>query len=226
MLKEKIIETLVKNGAKRWTKGTMDRLYINPETVGFEFEYNSRGKLYGATNGEHSYNEREAWDIKNSKTYIDIETGKISYTNKTMFEVAQMFRDNIIAEVEAAQEPASQEPEESAKIENSPSLHALTDDQLSSLQYNTKMALTEGPYDADREAALQQLHEIRLEAWTRNWGGTPKPGERENYERHLARENERYEKIRDTGDLGKIYTVRNLIWTAQDRLAWLDSMKV
>lgn len=79
MTDEKINE-LIDRGASRWTKGGYDRLYINPEIVGLECDYYKSGNIsYAKFNGEKISNSM-ASKIKASKTYVDINTGKLHST--------------------------------------------------------------------------------------------------------------------------------------------------
>ncbi len=72
MGKEEKIKKLEEAGAKRWTKDGMDRLYINPEILGFIYEKYKTGRIaYAELNGEKISNNRMT-KILFGKTYIDI----------------------------------------------------------------------------------------------------------------------------------------------------------
>ena len=84
MLNEMKINELIKNGFNRWTKGNMDRLYINAAQLGLVCEYYNSGNIcYAEFNGEKISNSR-ARSMKSAKTFIDIKTGKIYSDNETL----------------------------------------------------------------------------------------------------------------------------------------------
>lgn len=104
MLNQKMIEALEAKGFKRWTRGDMDRLYINPEVaLNFEYDTNKSGNVSGAyLNGEKISNN---WgrEIVNSKTYIDVNTGKLVSNYDMMRDAAQEIMDSVTAEIEQAE---------------------------------------------------------------------------------------------------------------------------
>lgn len=76
-LNEKQIEKLEAKGFKRWTKGSYDRLYINPEDYGVEYDYYKTGNISSVKlNGERVSNA-DGRRLKASKVYIDVETGEL-----------------------------------------------------------------------------------------------------------------------------------------------------
>ena len=71
-------------GFQRWTKGTMDRLYIKANMLGLNCEYYKTGNIsYAEFRGEKISNS-EAGRMKAAKTYIDINTGKAYSDNYTL----------------------------------------------------------------------------------------------------------------------------------------------
>lgn len=77
MLEESTIKELEAKGFKRWTKGAIDRLYINAAQLGLECDYYKSGNISAATfNGERISNS-QAYRYQAAKTYIDIKTGKL-----------------------------------------------------------------------------------------------------------------------------------------------------
>ena len=71
-------------GFKRWTKGEMDRLYINAKELGLECQYYKTGNVcYAEFKGEKISNTR-ATEMLAAKTYIDIKSGKGFSTNYTL----------------------------------------------------------------------------------------------------------------------------------------------
>lgn len=130
MLNEKTIKALEEKGFKRWTKGSMDRLYINAETaLDFEYDTNKSGHVSGAyLNGERISNSRGA-ELVNSKTYIDVATGELVSNHDMMREAAQAIMDAVAGEIEAA---------EAAENDDTPEIVegvALTEDQIRSLEF-------------------------------------------------------------------------------------------
>lgn len=78
MMNQRQIEKLESMGYRRWQKGDMDRLYINPKDIGLEVEYYSTGNVrYAEFNGIHVSNS-EARRIMGGKYYIDVKTAKVN----------------------------------------------------------------------------------------------------------------------------------------------------
>lgn len=130
MLNEKMIKGLEEKGFKRWTKGNMDRLYINAETaLDFEYDTNKSGHVSGAyLNGERISNSRGA-ALVNSKTYVDVATGELVSNHDMMRDAAQEIMDTVAEEIEAAE--ASENTKTAEIIEG----RALTEDQIRFLEY-------------------------------------------------------------------------------------------
>ena len=77
MLTEERINELTEKGFKRWTKGNLDRLYINPSQLGLVCSYYNTGNIkYAEFNGENISNS-QARRYKAAKTFIDIKTGTV-----------------------------------------------------------------------------------------------------------------------------------------------------
>lgn len=101
---QKVIEALEKKGFSRWTKGTMDRLYINPTCIGLELEYYKTGNVSDAyLNGERISNTRGR-EMKAAKCYIDIATGDCVSNYDVFVEAMQALLAE--AEAELAEEEA------------------------------------------------------------------------------------------------------------------------
>ena len=98
-LTEKQIAAYEAKGFRRWTKGDMDRLYINAESYGVTFEY-ARGRVWGATFGEYDAVPHEARLIKSAKVYVDVATGELHVETESIY--ADYIRETveaIIAEI-------------------------------------------------------------------------------------------------------------------------------
>lgn len=99
-----IIAKLESKGFNRWTKGNMDRLYINAKDLGLEVDYYKTGNVSSATwQGEHISNA-DARRLLESKVWIDVKTGELHVnTSFDLFdamsveEAAQAYIDSIIA---------------------------------------------------------------------------------------------------------------------------------
>ena len=75
-------------GFKRWTKGSMDRLYINAEQLGLVCEYYNSGNVRHATFKGEQISNRRAGSMKWSKTYIDVKTGMVYSDSETLKQAA------------------------------------------------------------------------------------------------------------------------------------------
>lgn len=94
-LNDKQIAAYEAKGFNRWTKGNMDRLYINARDYGCKFDYYNTGNIRNCYfNGERVSNA-EGYRFKSTKVYIDVKTGELSITTSTDYE------DEIRAAVEA-----------------------------------------------------------------------------------------------------------------------------
>lgn len=82
------IEELEAMGFKRWTKGGMDRLYINASALGLNCTYYKTGNVSNAWFDGYEISNCEARRMKASKTYIDIKTEKVYSDNTTLAEKA------------------------------------------------------------------------------------------------------------------------------------------
>jgi len=102
MLNENTIKALENKGFKRWTKGNLDRMYINASQLGLECSYYKTGNISAAYfNGELISNS-QGYRYKASKTYIDIKTGRVFSDYTTLKEVAQELLDSVTDEAKEA----------------------------------------------------------------------------------------------------------------------------
>lgn len=100
MLNERIIKALEMKGFKRWTKGTMDRLYINAETLGLELDYYKTGNICSAIYRGESISNNMAREMKAAKTYVDITDGTVHSTSWTLQKDVEIMLDDTMEEVE------------------------------------------------------------------------------------------------------------------------------
>jgi len=82
------IDELEELGFKRWQKGTFDRLYINATQLGLVCQYYKTGNIKAATFDGDSISNSEAYRMKAAKTYIDVKTGEVISTNKSLMKAA------------------------------------------------------------------------------------------------------------------------------------------
>lgn len=115
MMNEKMINDLIDMGAKRWTKGDHDRLYITAEILGLEYESYSTGNVrYAEFKGEQISNSL-AREMLASKCYIDLTTGEIVCRNYTL----KCALEELLESLETAeQEQAVEETAETAEPTN------------------------------------------------------------------------------------------------------------
>lgn len=104
MLNDMTIKALEEKGFKRWTKGTMDRLYVNADKLGLDCCYNKSGRVLGATFNDEHVSNTHASEMLTAKTYIDVLTGEVhsiyAYTHakcQTLLDAAQKILDEILA---------------------------------------------------------------------------------------------------------------------------------
>jgi hypothetical protein len=67
MTKEEKIDKLIAAGAKRWQKGSMDRIYINAEIIGLSYDCNGQNGTFAGKTISNS----KVRDLRNEKHYID-----------------------------------------------------------------------------------------------------------------------------------------------------------
>ena len=88
MLDEKKIAELTGKGFSRWTKGNIDRLYINSTQLGLVCSYYDTGNIKSAEFCGHSISNCQARRYKAAKTFIDIKTEKVYSDYPTLKEAA------------------------------------------------------------------------------------------------------------------------------------------
>ena len=77
MLNEQKIAELTEKGFNRWTKGSIDRLYINASQLGLVCTYYKTGNISGAEFNGETISNCQARRYKTAKTFIDIKTGNV-----------------------------------------------------------------------------------------------------------------------------------------------------
>lgn len=88
MLTNEKIAELEAKGFKRWTKGNLDRLYINASQLGLVCSYYNTGNIRDAEFNGGSISNCEARRMKAAKTFVDIKTGRVYSDNNTLKDAA------------------------------------------------------------------------------------------------------------------------------------------
>lgn len=73
-------------GFKRWTKGNMDRLYINCTAYGCEFSYYNTGNIRDCFWRGERVSNSEGRRFKATKVYVDLADGNLHVQTGTEFE--------------------------------------------------------------------------------------------------------------------------------------------
>lgn len=81
MLNTHEIENLEKRGFKRWKKNGMDRLYVNATALGLNYTCYKTGNIMSAEFNGETISNSEARRMKEAKTYIDLNVGKVYSDN-------------------------------------------------------------------------------------------------------------------------------------------------
>lgn len=89
MITEEKIMELERKGFKRWTKGSMDRLYIESWNLGLVCQYYKTGNIRDAWFDGARVSNCEARRMKSAKTFIDIKTGTVHSDNNALREAAE-----------------------------------------------------------------------------------------------------------------------------------------
>lgn len=109
MMSDKMIDKLATKGFNRWTKGNMDRMYINASQLGLACSYHTTGSIKNATFCGDSISNCEARRLKADKCYVDLKTGTITANNSRLSDAAQALIDEASAEIEAEEAAAKAE---------------------------------------------------------------------------------------------------------------------
>ena len=77
MMDAKMIAKLEEMGGKRWTKGSMDRMYFNARDLGLELKYYETGNVKDAKFRGAQLSNSDGRRYKAAKTYVDLATGEV-----------------------------------------------------------------------------------------------------------------------------------------------------
>lgn len=89
MLSESKIAELTGKGFTRWTKGNLDRLYINAAQLGLVCSYYNTGNVKHAEFRGQMISNCEARRMKAAKTFIDIKTEAVYSDNNSLEQAAR-----------------------------------------------------------------------------------------------------------------------------------------
>lgn len=89
MLNETKIKELEEKGFNRWTKGNLDRLYINASQLGLICSYYNTGNIKRAEFGGGVISNCCARRYKAAKTFIDIKTENVYSDCEELAEAAK-----------------------------------------------------------------------------------------------------------------------------------------
>lgn len=88
MITEERVAELVKLGFNRWTKGNLDRLYINAAQLGLVCDYYNTGNVKSAEFQGNRLSNSEARRMRAAKTFVDVKSGRVYSDNETLKEAA------------------------------------------------------------------------------------------------------------------------------------------
>lgn len=83
MMTEKQIASYEAKGFNRWTKGNMDRLYINAKDLGLEVDYYKTGNVSSAKWCGESISNADGRRFLSSKVFVDVKTGELHVQDRT-----------------------------------------------------------------------------------------------------------------------------------------------
>lgn len=117
-LTEKQIAAYESKGFKRWTKGNLDRLYINCTQYGCEFNYYKTGNISDAYFQGERVSNAEGYRFKSTKVYVDVNTGELHINTNTDYEdEIREAVEAIITEINDELAAAEKAEEEATKAE-------------------------------------------------------------------------------------------------------------
>ena len=73
MTKEDKIKKFIEAGAKRWEKNGMDRLYINPKALGYDWDYYKSGNIcYASDPNGDKISHSQMYRVLAGKIWLDV----------------------------------------------------------------------------------------------------------------------------------------------------------
>lgn len=92
-LTEEKIADLESKGFRRWTKGSMDRLYIHPAQLGLVCTFYKTGNIRTAEFDGVGISNSQARRIRASRTFIDVNTERVHSDMKELAEKARLMAE-------------------------------------------------------------------------------------------------------------------------------------
>lgn len=171
-LNDKQIAALEEKGFKRWTKGNMDRLYIDAEILGLEVNRNKSGNVSGAYYRGERISNSLGTAMARSKTYIDIATGELTSGNWTLEQDARQLYEETMEALEATEneEDATMDQNETRTLTAAEIEQELQDqdiDEYVAYLYAQEAAGTPDPLNPDRIAAFVAKRDAEIAAQQR-----------------------------------------------------------
>lgn len=154
MMTETMIEKLTAKGFSRWTKGAMDRLYINANDLGLYTDHYKSGNIcYASFNGEE-ISHAHALRMLGAKIWIDVETGMLNskYAEDCLVESAEALYAQVKAEIAAEEAAAEESDVKEDTAEDTPTTESSTATCLSMPTIERKqkrMIWSEGWHEVD-----------------------------------------------------------------------------
>lgn len=158
-LNEKQIAALEEKGFRRWTKGTMDRLYINAETMGLEIERRKSGSVSSAYYRGERISNNLGSAMAYAKTYIDIATGELHATNWTLEQDAQQLYDETMEALEASEVAETESATEQATDAETTVPTTDTEKEDQTMSNNTRYEIKEKIVKSGNSRVFQSWHE-------------------------------------------------------------------
>lgn len=168
-------------GFNRWTKGSMDRLYINVTKLGLEVDYYKTGNVSSAKWQGELISNADGRRLLSSKVWIDVKTGELhvrtdfyrSYDEELNVEnVAAAYVESIVAEPE-------DEPEEETEDEGTVAVTLNADGTIS---LNDGISMEVSHSDGDVYITLYGIDIPEGKSWLdyseyaiESWGGYREP---------------------------------------------------
>lgn len=95
------LDALTRAGFKRWTKGALDRMYINAGQLGLVLDYYNTGNVRDAHLNGESISNSQGRRLKEAKTFLDL-TSLIVYSGYE--SLAHLAADRICEALQATYE--------------------------------------------------------------------------------------------------------------------------
>lgn len=228
MLTDKMIAALERKGFSRWTKGTMDRLYINARDLGLEVTYGKRlGQVESAVLDGEQLTRSRTQTLLAAKTYINIADGSVHSTVDELARIAEDMLAAVTSEIEAQEEAEAIKAEQDradAEARKTDAIAAMSDDQL--MQTHNRIAKSASGIDmATADAILESLRPYRIEAWNRGLLKTPTIDELPAYTEWLQRARSEYEQAVELGRTHKLAALKNRVNGYEDAIQYVKRME-